>query len=107
MLCPAQHINRLIEAVPDHPAFPDRDRRFLLDRIQDQLINVLKPINILLNSRKLFLLEPLQNFFDGGQHFERVAERYEVPRIRRLIGHLAQKSFQIVDRIQVFPDLIA
>ena len=103
---PAQVIHILIIPLPDHAAFPNGNGRLLLDGIPDQRAQILQAVNFFLDlpvcrSRQIF-----QNSLDGRQHLHGAAKGDHIPWIGRLIAHLTQQPFQIIDRIQVFPDLV-
>ncbi len=44
--------------------------------------------------------------FDGRQHHKGIAEGDQIPGIGRLVADLAQQTFQIIDRVQIFAQLV-
>ena len=89
----AQHINSLIKTILNHTAFSDGNRRFLYNCIQNQLINILKAINFILNLTEFFFKKALQNCFDMRKHLKGIAKSNQVSGISRFISNLTQKTF--------------
>ena len=105
-LGPAQVVHILVIALTDHAALTDGNGRLLLDGIPDQRAQIFQAVNLFLNPLVCRSRQISQHGFDGRQHLHGAAEGDQIPGIGRLIAHLAQQPLQIIDRIQVFPDLV-
>ena len=99
MLGTAQSVYGLIELILDHSAFPYGDRRFFNDRFIDQLINILQSVNLLPDFRQLFFFKCSQHRLNRRQHLQGIPKCDQISGICRLISHLTEQSFQIVDGI--------
>ena len=99
MLGAAQSVYGLIELILDHPAFPDGQGRFVNDRFIDQLINILQAVNLLPDFRQFFFFKGSQHRLNRWQHLQGIPKCDQISGICRLISHLTEQSFQIVDGI--------
>ena len=86
---------------------PDGNGRFFLNGTVDQIIQVPQLVQFLPNLHKQRTSEFLQKRFQMRQHSQGSFKRYQIPRIRSLITDPPDQPLQIIDRAQIFPQLLS
>ena len=99
-------VHHLIVAVPDDPALLHRQWRILLDGIFHQLIQILQRIHVLSDILQKGSLKIREQLPDKRQHLERRLKCHQISGVGGLVGNPAGQTFQVVDRLQVFPDFV-
>ena len=102
----AVFVNICMISFTDNAAVFLCQRRFIYDRTPDQICDVLKRIHILIDLLQDRCLKLTQDLTDKRDHCQRRSKCNHISRICGLIADPADQSLQIVDRIEIFSDLV-
>ena len=95
----AQLVDRLVEALFDHAALTDGNRRLFDNCLFDQRAQILQCVDIVFDFYQLLGMKILQHAFDRRQHLHGITECDQIPRVRCFVADFTQQAFQIVNRV--------
>ena len=102
----AQAVQLGVEPGPNQPALGQHYRRIVVEGLSDLGRHVIQRVAGLLQAAEPGRGERLQSLLESGDLLQRLPERDQVPGVGAGKGHLGGQAFQVIDLLELLPELL-